>query len=114
MNFGQKIKDLRIKRNLTLRELAEKVKLDFTYLSKIENGLMGPPREDKIRKLADVLMTNVDELILLAKKVPKELRDMVVDRKDLIPDLLRSASELSDTELKQLIQEIQERKEKKK
>ena len=37
MNFGEKIRELRKAKNLTLRELAVKVKVNFTYLSKIEN-----------------------------------------------------------------------------
>jgi transcriptional regulator with XRE-family HTH domain len=38
MNFGGRVRELRRAKNLTLREVASKVDIDFTYLSKIENG----------------------------------------------------------------------------
>ena len=58
MNFGEKVRELRKAKNLTLRELAAKVKVNFTYLSKIENHKLSFgefPSEDLIRKLAKVL-----------------------------------------------------------
>ena len=37
MQFGQRIRELRQARNLSQRELAGKVGVTFTYISKIEN-----------------------------------------------------------------------------
>jgi transcriptional regulator with XRE-family HTH domain len=77
MYFGEKIKELRKKKNLTLRALAEKVDLDFTYLSKIENGKVDyTPSSDKIRSLANVLDADELELLKLADKVPPELEPL--------------------------------------
>ena len=53
--FGERIRDLRTAKNLTQRELADKVEINFTYLSKIENDKLEKdqfPREDTIKKLA--------------------------------------------------------------
>ena len=43
--FGVKLRELRTKAGMTQRELAGRVTIDFTYLSKIENGVMPPPSE---------------------------------------------------------------------
>jgi transcriptional regulator with XRE-family HTH domain len=83
MTFGQKIRQLRKARNLTQRELADKVAarlkaedrrgFDFTYLSKIENDKTPPPSIPVIIQLARVLDGDEHELISLAGKVSPEL-----------------------------------------
>lgn len=80
--FGQKIKRLRKAKKMTQSELAESVGVDFTYISKIENGKsLRTPAESTIRKLAMFLETNAEELILLAKKVPQNFQETIVDDK---------------------------------
>jgi transcriptional regulator with XRE-family HTH domain len=74
MEFGKRIKQLRKQKGLTLRALAEKVGLDFTYISKVENGRVDyTPSTNKIRNLAQVLGVDGLELLNLANKVPPEL-----------------------------------------
>jgi len=38
VEFGQRLRELRREKRWTLRALADAVGVDFTYLSKIENG----------------------------------------------------------------------------
>lgn len=72
--FGQRIQRLRRERRLTQRQVAADLGLDFTYLSKLENGRGELPGEETVRKLATVLETDEEELLALAGKVPSELR----------------------------------------
>ncbi len=75
--FGQKIRELRKANGLTLRELASSADVDFTYLSKIENGKPGyVPGADTIRAIANALGADALELLNLAKKVPPELESL--------------------------------------
>lgn len=107
MNFGEKIRELRKAKNLTLRELAVKVKVNFTYLSKIENQKLSFgefPSEDMIRKLAKVLAGDVDELLILAEKMPKEIKRRVMER----PDAFRKIAKLDDEALDKLLEELDE------
>ena len=77
--FGQKIKRLRKAKKMTQAELAESCGVDFTYISKIENGKsIRLPAESTIRRLAIFLETDAEELILLAKKVPQNFQDTIV------------------------------------
>lgn len=71
--FGKRIQELRQEKNLSQRELAKKAEMDYTYLSKIENGKMPPPKSDVIERLATLLKADLNELLILAGKAPPEL-----------------------------------------
>lgn len=55
MNMGEKIRDLRIKKGLTLEELGDKVGVGKSTVRKWENGMIANMRRDKISKIADAL-----------------------------------------------------------
>jgi len=92
--FGQLLKDLRKEHKVTQRKLAELIGIDFTYISKIENGSMEPPAEDKIIKIAEVFNKDPNELLIAAKKVPTDFHKVIIENKN-VPVFLRSASKLT-------------------
>lgn len=92
MEFGQRLRDLRKQKNLSQRDLAAQVGIDFTYLSKIEGGRMDPPSEGIIRRIAQVLDADENELINLAGKVPKRLKAVLEESPQAV-ELLRVLSE---------------------
>jgi transcriptional regulator with XRE-family HTH domain len=49
--FGELLRNARQDSGLTLRELARRVDMDATHLSRIERGLVGPPKWPKIAAL---------------------------------------------------------------
>ncbi len=83
MEFPERLRSLRKEAQLSQRELAERIGVDFTYLSKIENGRVEPPSEivlkNVAKELASVLRQDetdlADELITLAGKVPSDLAE---------------------------------------
>jgi transcriptional regulator with XRE-family HTH domain len=80
MTFGQKLRELRQEKGLTLRGLAEATGLSFTYLSKVETGKVPyTPAADKIRALADALGVDALGLLEAADKVPPELGTIASD-----------------------------------
>jgi len=82
VEFGEKLRELRRKEGLTLRALADAVNVDFSYLSKIENGKAGYlPGADLIRSLADALRADALELLHIADKVPPEVEHFATDAK---------------------------------
>jgi transcriptional regulator with XRE-family HTH domain len=98
MIFGERLRTLRKAKGFTLRALAAKVDVNFTYLSKIENHKLDfgdYPGEGLIRKLAKVLKADEDELLLLAEKVPDAIRRRVIER----PDAFRMLAGLDDEAL---------------
>ena len=52
MEFPERLRSLRKEAKLSQRELADRVGVDFTYLSKIENNRVEPPSETVLKKLA--------------------------------------------------------------
>ena len=78
--FGKRIRQLRLEHDLSQRDLAARVQIDFTYLSKIENNRAAPPSDAVIRRLAAELKADPEELLALAAKVSQdELRDVVAE-----------------------------------
>jgi transcriptional regulator with XRE-family HTH domain len=76
-NFGRRLREMRHARGLTLRQLAEAAEVDFTYLSKLENGrLTYTPSFDTSRRLAEALGTDPIAFLDLANKLPPELRPL--------------------------------------
>jgi transcriptional regulator with XRE-family HTH domain len=73
--FGQRIRRQRAELGVTQRQVAADIGLDFTYLSKLENGRGEVPGEATVRKLAHVLQLHEEELLALAGKVPGEIRE---------------------------------------
>jgi len=66
-----------MQRGLTLRELAKEARVNFTYLSKIENERVPyTPAAETIRDLARILKVDLLEFLNLANKLPKELEPL--------------------------------------
>jgi transcriptional regulator with XRE-family HTH domain len=107
MTFGARLRELRKAKDLSQRALADKVGINFTYLSKVESERLDfaqYPSEDLIRKLAKVLKADVDELLLLAKKIPPDIRERVIER----PDAFRKIASLDDRMLDDILRQIEE------
>ncbi len=103
MTFGERIRELRQLKTLTLRDLAKKVRVTFTYLSKIENQKLSfgeYPSVDLIVRLARVLDADADELLLLAEKIPEAIRKRVLER----PDVFRKMATLDDKRLDAVVE----------
>ncbi len=106
---GERIREIRKSRNLTQRELADRVGINFTYLSRVENDRLDDeqtPREETIQRIAKALDADADELLLLAKRIPDAYRDRILSR----PGVFRKLLNLSDHALEELVQAIEERK----
>ncbi|MEL4894260.1 helix-turn-helix domain-containing protein [Crocosphaera sp. Alani8] len=111
-NFGQVIRQRRKKKGYSQRELAEKLEIDFTYLSKLENERAKyPPKEEVIRNLATYLDLDADELIFLAGKLPEDNEDFLREHYKSMPTLFRRMKENPKFAEKIFNQAIEEDKE---
>ncbi|MEZ6081075.1 MAG: helix-turn-helix transcriptional regulator [Pirellulaceae bacterium] len=72
--LGSRLRELRKAKQLTLRQLADRVDVGFTYLSKIENGKLEAdcPSDQLITRMAEELDADEIELLLLAEKIPDQ------------------------------------------
>lgn len=107
--FGQEVKRLRKAKRITQLELAERIGVDFTYVSKIENDrTMRTLTESTIRKLADVLEADPEDLILLVNKIPQNLQETIV-QEPLAVDFLRTVPKLNVNdreEIRKIIEKV--------
>ena len=75
--FGQALRELRRSRNATQRELASKVGVDFSYISKVENDRLPPPSADTIVRICKALSVSSGELLAMTGKMPSQVRQMI-------------------------------------
>lgn len=96
--FGFTLKHMRQLRQVSQRELAGQIGVDWTYISKIESGHLDPPSAEVIHKIAQALgVPDESDLINLSGRVPDGLKDMMYDN-PLLTELVRvlSQEKLSD------------------
>ena len=113
VTFGEFVKDLRMKNNLTLREFCRITNLDPSNWSKIERGIFPPPKSKKVlQEIAKTLNLNEssddrDALFDLAaiSHIPSELisSQEVVDKLPIFFRTLRGEKPTRE-ELEELIE----------
>jgi transcriptional regulator with XRE-family HTH domain len=101
MTFGERLRQLRLDKKINQRDLASRVGIDFTYLSKLENGRMPPPAAGTIARISKALNAGDDELMILANKVPTDLAP-VISRSAVMPAFLRSIKDFDDDDIARL------------
>ena len=105
MEFGKLLKDRRKELNVSQRQLAEWVGVDFTYISKIENEILAPPSEETIQKMAHVLQTDAIQWILSAGKIPAEFQKVIIEEPHVV-SFIRKAPELTESDWKEIYEII--------
>lgn len=102
MTFGERVRELRHSKGWSLRDLAERVSVGFTYLSRVENGRLNYgdfPSNALIHRLAESLDADEEELLVLAERIPDRIRQRVLER----PDVFGRLADLDDKSLDQVI-----------
>jgi transcriptional regulator with XRE-family HTH domain len=87
--FGTLVRQLRLHKGYSLRELARRIDVSPNFLSKMELGHFPPPGEKKIVLIAEILEQNADELLALAGKVSSDLVEIILQRPKETAALLR-------------------------
>ncbi|HLD53242.1 MAG TPA: helix-turn-helix transcriptional regulator [Sediminibacterium sp.] len=88
--FGERVRTLREKQNLYLRQVAPLLEMDTAQLSKIEKGLRQLKRE-QLPILAEILKVDKDELLILW--LADQLYDVVKDE-DVALKAMEAAEEV--------------------
>lgn len=107
MQFGERVRELRVLRGLTQQVIADRMSVSVSYISKVENGKLhfgDYPSEKFIHKLAGELQADEDELLLLANKVPASILCRIRQR----PEFFRKLAKMDVNELDTLASTISE------
>jgi HTH-type transcriptional regulator, competence development regulator len=112
-NFGNYIRNLREQkletdRNFSLRQVAYRLEVEPSYLSKVERGIEANPSEQFIKKIA--IEFNEDENVLLAMvgKVSLELRDIILSKPQIFSELLKSLKNSPDNAILRIVREVKD------
>lgn len=103
--IGDRIRQLRVEKGYTLRQLAPLVGVGFAYLSKVENGRLesgSGPSESLIHRLAEVLDADEDELLLLTHRVPPSIAERIFKH----PDLFRRLAQCDLKEIERITRDL--------
>lgn len=93
--FAKVVKEKLIAKNLSVRALCRKVKLDASFFSKILKGERNPPSDEKvIYRIAEVLDIDPLKLVLYTGRIPEALQDMFY-QDEFIDILLNNAKKTS-------------------
>jgi transcriptional regulator with XRE-family HTH domain len=100
--FGRFVRDRRTAKDLSLRKFAELVGVSPTYLSQVEQGNCDPPTAERVRRMAEILGENADELTALAGRVPDDLPRLLQKQPARLAAFIREVSDLTADQLEVL------------
>ena len=76
MEFGEILRKLRSDAGLGIKRLAPELGVNYSYLSKLENGEAGPSHEF-VERVAHYFHYDEDKLLLSAGKIPPEILEIL-------------------------------------
>src|SRR5260370_20777764 len=109
ITFGTMVRALGRRGGLSQRELAQRHNLDFSYISKVENGRLPPPAADTIVLLCSILGVTADDLLAATHKLPTDVEENV-SASATAQAFLREAQSLTEDQWQQLTQTLRQLK----
>lgn len=110
MSFGDALREARVAKGITYREIAEYIKKPISYVSDIEHNRKLPPDLETVRKIEEFLGIRDRYLSEIAsmvrRKAPANLAQRIRARPVLSEVLLR-ADNLSDEGIKKMLSEME-------
>lgn len=122
MRFGTYLKTLRTEREITLKTMAEVLRISLSFMSDVEQNRRKPFDSDKLGKIATYMQLDDDAKALLYDLAAKEKGTIPDDIDDLmmhteVGDMARHALRLTnagvidEADWKQFIREVERHKE---
>ena len=94
--------------SFSVRQLAGRVGVEPSYLSKVERGEQPPPSEKTILALAAELKEDPDVLLALGGKVSGDLQAVILSRPKLFADLIRQLKDMPDQAVLRIVREVRD------
>jgi transcriptional regulator with XRE-family HTH domain len=112
-SFGQFIHDKRLQlletdKSFSLRQVAQRIGIQPSYLSKIERGEQTHLSEQKIVALAKELGEDPDVLLALNGKISEDIRAIIRRRPQLFAQLIRELKNMPDHAVLRLVREVRD------
>lgn len=95
-------------RRFSVRQVATRVGIEPSYLSKIERGELPPPSEATVVSLAAELDEDPDVMLALAGKVSSDLKEVIRRRPALFAALIRELRDQPDHAVLRIVREVRD------
>jgi HTH-type transcriptional regulator, competence development regulator len=92
----------------SVRQVAGRIAVEPSYLSKVERGEVAPPSEETIVRLAAELKLETDVLLAMAGKVSSDLLEVIRRRPLLFAALIRELKDTPDHAVLRLVREVRD------
>lgn len=92
----------------SVRQVAERVGIEPSYLSKVERGIGSPPSEETLVRLARELELDPDVVLAMAGKVSSDLQEAIRKRPQLFAELIRAVRNAPDQAVLRLVREVRD------
>lgn len=92
----------------SLRQVATRIGVEPSFLSKVERGEAPPPSEERIIALAEVLGEDPDVMLALAGKVSSDLQETIRRRPEMFAALIRGLREQPDHAVLRIVREVRD------
>jgi transcriptional regulator with XRE-family HTH domain len=92
----------------SVRRVAGRIGVEPAYLSKVERGLVPPPSEATIVRLAGDLKEDPDVMLALAGKVSSDLQQVILRRPKQFAELIRQLKNAPDHAILRLVREVRD------
>ena len=111
--FGEFVREVRegLRRReprYSVRQVAARIGVQPSYLSKVERGDVAPPSESTIVRLAEDLGEDPDVMLAMAGKVSSDLLVAIRRRPRLFADLIRELKDMPDRAVLRLVREVRD------
>ncbi|MFV1988934.1 MAG: helix-turn-helix domain-containing protein [Gemmatimonadota bacterium] len=97
-------------RSYSVRQVAGRIGVEPSYLSKVERAHVPPPSEATVIRLADALGEDRDVMLALAGKVSSDLMEAIRRRPQLFAELIRDLRDMPDNAVLRLVREVRDGK----
>lgn len=77
MPFGAFIRKKREEKEIQMNDFARQLGISPAYWSRIERDMEKPPKDELIRKAAEILGISADDAFVEASRLPPDIRDDV-------------------------------------
>ena len=96
--------------SFSLRQVAGRIGIEPSYLSKIERGIQTYLSEEKIISLAKDLNEDSDVLLALSGKISTDVQEIIRKRPRLFAQLIRDLKNLPDHAVLRIVREVRDGK----
>jgi transcriptional regulator with XRE-family HTH domain len=95
-------------RAYSVRQVAQRIGVEPSFLSKVERDEVAPPSETKILNLAEDLDLDPDVLLAMGGKVSSDLQEVIRKRPELFAGLIRELKNLPDHAVLRVVREVRD------